>query len=121
MRTGNDGEPFVRRIEQIFDISPDEQVEHMRNRVSEIREKLVADFRTKQKNLWFQGTFEKIRHVAEIFSLKALDQKANLAAVDFVGEVFENLVSKGEILRMENKGDFVFRSRMRTEKKLQTV
>lgn len=117
LRKLRDGSPFVRRIEVKYDISAEEQLEHMRQRLAEIKESIVEAFRTKRKNLWWTDFRGKFSLIAEKFAVNALDQNATGEAVKFIEDVFHLLVSDGEILRREYKDGCAYRSLMKSERK----
>lgn len=118
LREYPDGRPFVRRIEVKYDITADEQLEHVKKYRAEIENMLLESFRTKRKNLWwvdFQGKFDRI---ANQFAVKSLDEKVMGGAAKYVRDVvFQSLVADGKILCREQMGKPIYRTQMKSEHK----
>lgn len=106
-------------IEEIYDITADQQREYIAAKRPEIEEELLKAFRTSQRKLYPDPgglLWWKIElPIGRKYGLPALDEQVNNTAGHYVSEVFASLIASGQIIQKTINGKQVYRTVMKCE------
>lgn len=100
-------------LNPIYDITREQQREHLASRRTEIENDLLETFRTVRRNLyrvpndlWFDIHSPRGRK----YGLPAFDDDVNHEAANYISEVFSALVADGRIVQKEIRGNPGYRT-----------
>ena len=106
-------------IEEIYDITADQQREYIAAKRPEIEAELLKVFRTSQRKLYHDPgglLWWKIElPIGRKYGLPALDEQVNNTAGHYVSEVFVSLIASGQIIQKTINGKQVYRTVMKCE------
>lgn len=106
-------------IEEIYDITADQQREYIAAKRPEIEAELLKVFRTSQRKLYHDPgglLWWKIElPIGRKYGLPALDEQVNNTAGHYVSEVFVSLIASGQIIQKTINGKPVYRTVMKCE------
>ena len=106
-------------IEEIYDITADQQREYIAAKRPEIEAELFNAFRTSQRKLYHDpGSllwWNIELPIGRKYGLPALDEQVNNTAGHYVSEVFASLITSGQIIQKTINGKQVYRTVMKCE------
>lgn len=84
----------------------------------EIEAAIIEAFRTKRRNLWWDGEGGKLDYISAKFAIAAVDNSVMGAAYRAIKGMFNELIHSGEILQAKSSnGSPLYRTRTNAEKK----
>jgi hypothetical protein len=108
-----------RMIEEIYDITVEQQREYIAAKRPEIEAELLKAFRTSQRKLYHDPGgllwWNIELPIGRKYGLPALDEQVNNAAGHYVSEVFASLIASGQIIQKTINGKPVYRTMMKCE------
>ena len=108
-----------RIIEEIYDITVEQQREYIAAKRPEIEEELLKAFRTSQRKLYHDPGgllwWNIELPIGRKYGLPALDELVNNTAGHYVSEVFVSLIASGQIIQKTINGKQVYRTVMKCE------
>ena len=108
-----------RIIEEIYDITAEQQREYIAAKRPEIEAELLKAFRTSQRKLYHDPGgllwWNIELPIGRKYGLPALDEQVNNAAGHYVSEVFASLIASGQIIQKTVNGKQVYRTVMKCE------
>ncbi len=108
-----------RIIEEIYDITTEQQREYIAAKRPEIEEELLKAFRTSQRKLYHDPGgllwWNIELPIGRKYGLPALDEQVNNTAGHYVSEVFASLITSGQIIQKTINGKPVYRTVMKCE------
>jgi len=118
MRKDRNGNPFVNVSEEKFDITVEDQQIHLAGQVMEIETAIIEAFRTRRRNLWWDGEGGKLDRITAKFAITAVDNSVMGAAYRAIKGMFNELIHRGDILQSQSSnGSPLYRTRTNAEKK----
>lgn len=108
-----------RIIEEIYDITAEQQREYIAAKRPEIEAELLKAFRTSQRKLYHEPGgllwWNIELPIGRKYGLPALDEQVNNTAGHYVFEVFASLIASGQIIQKTINGKPVYRTVMKCE------
>ena len=108
-----------RIIEEIYDITAEQQREYIAAKRPEIEAELLKAFRTSQRKLYHDPGgllwWNIELPIGRKYGLPALDEQVNNTAGHYVSEVFVSLIASGQIIQKTINGKPVYRTVMKCE------
>lgn len=108
-----------RMIEEIYDITAEQQREYIVTKRPEIETELLNVFRTSQRKLYHDPGgllwWNIELPIGRKYGLPALDEQVNNTAGHYVSEVFASLIASGQIIQKAINGKPVYRTVMKCE------
>ena len=108
-----------RIIEEIYDITAEQQREYIAAKRPEIEAELLKAFRTSQRKLYHEPGgllwWNIELPIGRKYGLPALDEQVNNTAGHYVSEVFASLIASGQIIQKTINGKQVYRTVMKCE------
>ena len=106
-------------IEEIYDITADQQREYIAAKRPEIKAELLNVFRTSQRKLYHDPGgllwWNIELPIGRKYGLPALDEQVNNTAGHYVSEVFASLIASGQTIQKTINGKQVYRTVMKCE------
>ena len=106
-------------IEEIYDITAEQQREYIATKRPEIETELLNVFRTSQRKLYHDPGgllwWNIELPIGRKYGLPALDEQVNNTAGHYVSEVFASLIASGQIIQKAINGKPVYRTVMKCE------
>ena len=108
-----------RIIEEIYDITAEQQREYIAAKRPKIKAELLKAFRTSQRKLYHDPGdllwWNIELPIGRKYGLPALDEQVNNTAGHYVSEVFASLITSGQIIQKTINGKQVYRTVMKCE------
>lgn len=108
-----------RIIEEIYDITAEQQREYIAAKRPKIKAELLKAFRTSQRKLYHDPGdllwWNIELPIGRKYGLPALDEQVNNTAGHYVSEVFASLIASGQIIQKTINGKQVYRTVMKCE------
>ena len=108
-----------RIIEEIYDITAEQQREYIAAKRPKIKAELLKAFRTSQRKLYHDPGdllwWNIEMPIGRKYGLPALDEQVNNTAGHYVSEVFASLIASGQIIQKTINGKQVYRTVMKCE------
>lgn len=115
--SGNDLFKFKKTdtYEDVFDLTDEEYINILKSKQKEIENDILATYKTKRKNLYITDTWTPVSRVVNEYRIKRLSHYVGVISssdidIQYVGELFKNLVAEGKIVTAKTKHGTGYRS-----------
>jgi hypothetical protein len=101
--------------EDVFDITDEEYLNILKSKRSEIEQDILSIYKTKRKNLYITDTWTPVSRVVDKYRIKRLSHYVGVISssdidIQYIGELFKNLVAEDKITTAETKHGTGYRS-----------
>lgn len=101
--------------EDVFDITDEEYINILKSKQNEIEQDILAVYKTKRKNLYIIDTWTPLNKVLNKYRIKRLSHYSGVISssnidVQYIMELFENLVKQNKIVTANTKHGIGYRT-----------
>ena len=101
--------------EDVFDITDEEYINTLKSKQNEIEQDILAVYKTKRKNLYITDTWTPLNKVLDKYRIKRLSNYLGVISssnidVQYITELFENLVKQNKIVTAKTKYGLGYRT-----------